>query len=99
MWTVEYPNIPSAISPIPHGDCLPVPNPSKYYHPLSDDDEDKSRNVVSEPLTSQDPDLDPQNDSSEQHRLTHGELNDLVRELSLPTDKADLLAYRLKQWT
>lgn len=24
-WTIEYPNIPSAIRPVPHGDDLPVP--------------------------------------------------------------------------
>ena len=28
---VEYPNIPSAIRPVPHGDGLPVPNPPQDY--------------------------------------------------------------------
>ena len=28
---VEYPNIPSAIHPVPHGDNLPIPQPPEGY--------------------------------------------------------------------
>lgn len=42
-WTVEYPNILSAIRPAPHGDELPVPNPTPNDQLLSDDDVTGSR--------------------------------------------------------
>ena len=29
---INYPNIPSAIRPVPHGEDLPVPEPPKYLH-------------------------------------------------------------------
>lgn len=34
----------------------------------------------------------------EQHLITQVDLNDLVRDLNLPIDKAELLGSRLKQW-
>jgi len=33
---VEYPNISSAIHPVPHGDDLPIPQPPENYQ-LQDD--------------------------------------------------------------
>jgi len=29
---IDYPNIPSAIRPVPHGEDLPVPEPPKEYN-------------------------------------------------------------------
>ena len=29
---IDYPNIPSSIRPVPHGEDLPVPEPPKYLH-------------------------------------------------------------------
>ena len=29
---IYYPNIPSAIRPVPHGEYLPMPEPPKEYH-------------------------------------------------------------------
>ena len=36
--TLVYPNIPSAIRPVPHGDGLPVPEPPDNFAIYSDDD-------------------------------------------------------------
>jgi hypothetical protein len=30
-WTVSYPNIPSAIRPVPHGERLPIPKPPEKF--------------------------------------------------------------------
>jgi len=35
---------------------------------------------------------------SSNHNITEGELNDLIRDLELPKNKAELLASRLQQW-
>lgn len=98
--SMKYPNIPSAIRPVPHGDDLPVPNPPEEYSLDSDEDED-STEATSYPYpaasTSQDPDFAPES-LGEPHRLTQGELSDLIRDLDLPKDKAELLGSRLKQW-
>jgi hypothetical protein len=31
---ITYPNLPSAIRPVPHGPDMPVPNPRKQLHTL-----------------------------------------------------------------
>lgn len=46
---------------------------------------------------SKNPDIDPQNDLSEPHRLTQGELIDVVQGLSHNKDKAEFLGSRLQQ--
>jgi hypothetical protein len=44
-------------------------------------------------------DSDFQGQTSESsHKLTQNELNDLVGNWELPTEKAELLASRMKQW-
>jgi hypothetical protein len=40
----------------------------------------------------------PSIDSSEPHNLTEIELNNLIRDLELPQNKAEFLASRLQQW-
>jgi len=39
-----YPNIPSAIRPVPHGDVLPVPEPPDNYAMYSDEEDSVSSN-------------------------------------------------------
>jgi len=39
-----YPNIPSAIRPVPHGDGLPVPEPPDNFAMYSDDEDSVSSN-------------------------------------------------------
>ena len=37
--TFVYPNIPTAIQPVPHGDGLPVPEPPDNFAMYSDDED------------------------------------------------------------
>jgi len=39
-----YPNMPSAIRSLPHGDGLPVPEPPKNFTMYSDDEDNVSSN-------------------------------------------------------
>jgi hypothetical protein len=94
---IDYPNIPSAIRPLPHGEDIPVPEPPKYYilnSEMEEEDTEKTGPHKEEPT---DPDFeDPASVSP--HKLTQNERNDLVRDLERPNVKAELLASRLKQW-
>jgi len=96
--TLVYPNIPSAIWPVSHGDGLPVPEPPENFAMYSDDDDSISSNgEEQQPSASRDADYLPSRDSSN-HKITEGELKDLIRDLELPKNKAELLASRLQQW-
>jgi len=96
--TLVYPNILSAIWPVPHGDGLPVPEPPDNLAMYSDDEHSaSSNNEEQQPSASRDADYVPSTDSSH-HMITEGELNDLIRDLKLPKNKAELLASRLQQW-
>ena len=92
---IDYPNIPSAIRPVPHGEDLPVPEPPKEFSlNLEVEEEDTEKTAPREELA--DPDF--QGPASESpHKLTQNKLNDLVRDLELPKVKAELLASRTKQ--
>ena len=92
---IEYPNIPSAIRPIHHSDELPIPEPREIDLLSSDDAESSEECNVSEPCTSTNEEFGI---ITEPHLMNESELNDLVRDLDLPKDKAELLASRLKQW-
>ena len=98
-WTVEYPNIPSALRPVPHEEELPIPVPPESYTLDSDDDHDDNQDSAGpEPSTSADPDFEPSHSSLEPHLISQSELNDLVRDLELPKSKVELSGSRLQQW-
>ena len=83
---------------MPHGDRLPVPEPPDNFAMYSDDEDIVSSNSEEQkPSPSRDADYLPSTDSSN-HKITEGELNDLIRDLELPKNKAELLASRLQQW-
>ncbi|UYV84953.1 hypothetical protein LAZ67_X004087 [Cordylochernes scorpioides] len=88
--TVEYPDLPSAMRPVPHSDILPVPQPPENVI-FSDDDSDRREqqwddtNFEAGAL-------------SEPHLLTQGDLNDLIRDLDLSKKQSELLGSRLKGW-
>jgi len=93
--TLVYPNIPSAIRPVSHGDGLPVPELLDNFAMYSDDEDSVSSNSEEQqPSASRDL---PSTDSSN-HKITEGELSDLIRDLKLPKNRAELLASRLQQW-
>jgi len=96
--TLLYPNIPSAIRPVPHGDGLPVPEPPDNFVMYSDDEDSVSSNSEEQqPSASRDADCLSSTDSSN-HKITGGEITDLIRDLELPKNKAELLPSRLQKW-
>jgi len=99
-WTIVYPNIPSALSPLPHGEGISFPEPPKEFTIDSDEeDEIESTSGSPEPPASTEPHVSHGRSSMPHpHILTQDELNDLVRDLELSKSKAELLGSRLKQW-
>jgi len=95
---VNYPNIPSAIRPVPHTEDLPVPVPLQQYILDSDDELTEKREKKPQISTSTDSDFTADLRFNEFHRITRKELNDLIRDLDLPKSKAELLVSRMQQW-
>jgi hypothetical protein len=85
---IFYPNLPSAIRPVPHGSGIPVPVPPEILQdtPVDSDKED----------TDSDQDFQCYPCSTELQLFSQSELNDLVRDLGLPTDSEEVLGSRLK---
>ena len=96
--TVNYPNISSAIRPVPHTEDLPVPVPPQQYILHSDDEPTENWEKTPQPSTSTDADFTADLQFNEFHQTTQAELNDLIRDLDLPKSKAELLGSRLQQW-
>jgi len=82
--TVNYPNISSAIRPVPHTEDRPVPVPLQQYILDSDDEPTEKREKSPQPSTSTDADFTADLQFNEFHRITQEELNDLFRDLDLP---------------
>lgn len=85
-----YPNISSALRPVMHDSTLQYPVPTLDV-----------TDSLSESVTLNDAVIDydyvPDINITEPQVFTQEELNDLVRDLSLPKEKAELLAARLKE--
>jgi hypothetical protein len=75
-WTVSYPNIPSAIRLVPHGERLPVPEPPEMFSVDSDGDDKNDEHQLhlhsneEQPSTSKDPEFCRSLDSSKPHKIT-----------------------------
>lgn len=91
---IAYPDIQSAIKPVPHDPSMPVPIPPKLVTTLSDEESNSS---VSGSGNYSDSDFECL-DTGKPHLIEQPELNDLIRDLGLPKEKAELLASRLQQW-
>jgi len=95
--TVQYPNLPSAMRPVPHSAELPLPKPPTNMalsdSVSSDEDVGQANNSM---------DCDPTFvgaiSSNELHLLTQGDLNDIVCNLNLSKKQAEPLGSRLKGW-
>jgi hypothetical protein len=96
--TTQYPNIPSAIRPIPHNDSLPIPGPPKTYT-LQPEIDLKDFELQPGPCYASTDDEECSDDSADgqPHLITQSELNDLVRDLELPKGTSQLLGSRLQQ--
>ena len=94
---LQYPNIHSAMRPIPHSDKVPVP----IFTKLPDIDEDQLRSSTSS--TNSDNDDEEQNITPEAWNAgrvslySQSELNDLIRDLNCPKQSAEVLASRLQE--
>lgn len=97
---VKYPNIPSAIRPVLHSSELDIPAPPQTWSLNSDSEEHVGGEELQSDLVCSDDERDP--DFLEQttgtHKISQSELNDLVRDLNLSKNQAELLASRLKGW-
>ena len=90
--TLVYPNMPSAIRLVPHGDGIPVPEPPDNFPFYSDDEVFVSSNSgEQQPSASRDADYLPITDSSN-HKTTNGGRNGLISDLELPKNKTENLA-------
>lgn len=87
---IHYPNLHSALRPVPHSVDLPIPNPSHDTITPIDSDDD-----ISDPHSG-DEYVDTSADIP--HLLSQGELNDLARDLKLTIAQSELLASRLQQF-
>ena len=95
---IQYPNIPSTIRPVSHGEILPVTKAPEKYTLDSDKQEiESSASSGKFPMSSQELYI-ASCISHEPHFISQNELNDLVRDLELSKTKSELLGSRLQQW-
>ncbi|XP_065681993.1 uncharacterized protein LOC136095388 [Hydra vulgaris] len=87
---IFYPNIKSAIHSISHGPGVPIPSPPDSLDDILDDQKTLTQQVDSEE------DSDCYNPGTTNPTpFSQSELNDLVRDLGLPKDSADVFESRL----
>lgn len=95
---IVYPVMDSARRPVQHCEELPIPIPPDDGADSIEDDADGDEGATgSVPGPSADPDYTLEGRNFEPKLLTQGQLNDLVRDLSLSKEKAELLASRLQE--
>ena len=92
---IKYPNLRSAMRPVPHSDDLPVPTPPVNKDLLSSSDEEMpSREDSLEDIES----IYSGTSGNEPHWISQEDLNGLARDLYLSKQQSERLASRLKQW-
>ena len=94
---ILYPNLDSTRRPVPHDASMPAPLPPKNgLKTLADEvEEDSDEGSASAPKDSTDSDYDPE-ESSKLTLFSQERLTDLIRDLALSKQKAELLASRLQ---
>jgi hypothetical protein len=68
-WILRYPNIPSAMRLVPHGEGCPVPEPPEIVTLESEKEEDDEICDISEPSSSKDHEFAHNVMSAEPHRM------------------------------
>ncbi|KAL4120542.1 hypothetical protein QTP88_013214 [Uroleucon formosanum] len=94
---INYPNLDSAIRPVKHSASLPIPIPPEEGLNLNIEMECDQDSFDHYDECPEDADYTPDEDKSSLQTFSQGELNNLIRDLSLSKEKAELLASRLKQ--
>lgn len=94
---IEYPTCQSDSKPILHDDSYPVPvTPNQA---VKEKVQAVNAKLTVEDLSIlRDPDYNPEEDPEDPHMIDQAELSDLIRDLNLTKQKAELLASRLLQW-
>lgn len=92
---ISYPNMPSAIRPVPHGPTIPIPSLPVSLDNVLDETDILPQLCASEEGSEVSDIYNP--GTSEPIPFTQSELNDLVRDLGLPKDSAEVLGSRLKE--
>ena len=90
---IVYHSLESAMRPVPHDESLPIPAPPEDG--LNSDENSSDTDVTGNPVV-----IDPDYEEEEDAKLnlfSQAELNDLVRDLSLSKQKAEILASRLQE--
>ncbi|KAL4720940.1 hypothetical protein ACJJTC_015404 [Scirpophaga incertulas] len=97
---IDYPTVPSAIKPVPHGEGLPVPTPPLNWEDLVIPELNDNEELHSETAELLENTIDPTYipPSSEPHLIQQNELNDLARDLGLSKQQSELLGSRLQEW-
>jgi hypothetical protein len=85
---ILYPNIPSALRPVVYGPEVPVHQPTEILEDVSTNSSDSSRD---------DQEIQCHTESQSQQLFSQSEMNDVIRDLGLPKEKAELLGSRLKE--
>ncbi|XP_044597349.1 uncharacterized protein LOC123273930 [Cotesia glomerata] len=88
---IEYPDLESSSAPIAHDLTRPVPEPPKKLS-------QKSSSSFSSYKSNSDKEFLPTPEQPKHYLITSEDFNDLIRDLNLPKNKAELLGSRLKQW-
>ena len=87
---VDYPNLPSALRPVPHSSEIPVPVPEQRFQCTpSSGSEDAAE--------ADDSNSEFSDRSAGPSKFSQAELNDLIRDLDLPKESAMLLSSRLAE--
>ena len=87
---IKYLNLPSAISPVPHGPDIPIPALSKTLEISPEDDDDFEDRDAGE-------DWMPSSPTFEPRLLQQCKLNDLTRDLGLSKESALILGSYLHE--
>ncbi|CAN2390602.1 hypothetical protein PRIEUP_LOCUS639 [Pristimantis euphronides] len=88
-YSISYPNLHSAISPIPHGTDIPVPKAPATLEEIPSSDEGR---IIPEPYDESSFDFE----DDTRPKFFSQEMNDLVKDLNIPKDAAELFGSRLK---
>ena len=89
---IQYPNLPCAVRPIPHGPGVPIPLPPRVLETVEDSVSEKSWSDCQLTESSE----YECGDDQQPKPFNQAELNVLIRDLNLPTASALILGSRLK---
>ena len=93
--TVQYPNLPSAMRPVPHIAELPVPKPPTNMTMSDSESSDEDVGLANNNMDCN-PTFAGATSSNEPHLLTPGGLNDNVRDLNLSKKQAATFRLQVK---